>query len=108
MRFLKTTTVMAAMAFGITGAAQASDPSERSFTYNKSATVAATYTSLKTQAKKVCERELGPLMHYGAKSCIRAYVSDVIGQIDSLELTAYHQRQSGQKTPVIQLAQIKK
>ena len=79
---------------------------EVAFTYNPSASADVTYTSLSKQAKKVCDGELGPLMHHGAAKCMDSYVSEIVGKINRAELTAYHNGRTSETTDVIQLAQL--
>ena len=104
MKTLVTVMTAAAMTLGVAGTSQAA---EVAFKYNPNATVASVYSDLNTQANKICKAELGPLRHYGLTDCVTDYVGQIVGKIDRVELTAYHNQMSSEGK-VIKLAQLNK
>ncbi len=98
----------AALTLAISTPSFAADKSEVAFTYNPDAAVETTYAKLSKQAYKVCQAELGPFMQYGAADCVEAYMADIIGKINRIDLTAYHKVQTSDDRDVIMLAKLEK
>ena len=89
MKKLAIVTALLATATLVTAKAHASENDVR-FSYDASASAQETLDDLKTQARKICDRELGPLKHYGASECVNDYVGQIVKKIDRRDLTALY------------------
>lgn len=108
MKTLVTLLTTAALTLGVSITSQAADAEQVAFKYNPKASVATTYTSLKSQARKICKNELGVMMQYSGGKCINTYVTEIVGKIDRVELTAYHNQMTMPESGTIRLASLSK
>lgn len=105
MKNLVTVMTAAALTMGVAGTSQADE--EVAFKYKPSESASEIYSDLNRQAKRLCKDELGAFARLNLRECMKDYVGQIVGKINRVELTAYHNRMIG-KEDIIYLAEKKK